>query len=177
MTRRRHAAAGSAAVLLGLLLGGCASAPPPPSGALAGRLAVRVDASPARIAQSFAATFELRGGADAGELRLSSPLGTMLAAARWSGSGAWLQTADGETAYADLDALSRAALGEALPLRALPDWLHGRPWPGAPSRAVDAGFEQLDWRVSLAGYGEGRVDALRLAPAPAVSVRALIDRP
>jgi outer membrane lipoprotein LolB len=67
-------------------------------------------------------------------------------------------------------------LGETLPLAALFDWLRGRPWPGAPSRPVAAppGFEQLGWRVDLARFAEGQVDARR-DRAPAVNVRARLD--
>jgi outer membrane lipoprotein LolB len=158
-----------------LWLAGCAAIPPPPPDLLSGRIAVRVEASDERAPRAFSASFDLRGGADAGELRLSTPLGTMLATARWSDGGAWLVTAAGESAFEDLDALSRAALGETLPLRALPDWLHGRPWAGAPSRASAQGFEQLGWRVGLAQFADGRVDAVRDAP-PVVTVRAQLER-
>ena len=41
-----------------------------------------------------------------------------------------------EAAYADLDALAAAALGEGVPMLALFDWLRGRPWAGAPSAAT-----------------------------------------
>jgi hypothetical protein len=92
-----------------LWLAGCATVPPPPPDLLSGRIAVRVEASDGRAPRAFSAGFDLRGGAEAGELRLSSPLGTMLATARWSHGGAWLVTAAGETAFEDLDALSRAA--------------------------------------------------------------------
>jgi outer membrane lipoprotein LolB len=158
-----------------LWLAGCATVPPPSPELLSGRIAVRVQASEEQAPRAFSAGFELRGGADAGELRLSSPLGTMLATARWSGAGAWLVTSAGETAFEDVDALSRAALGESLPLRALPDWLHGRPWAGAPSRASAQGFEQLGWRVGLAQFADGRIDAVREAP-PVVTVRAQLDQ-
>ena len=165
------------ALALASVLVGCATLPPPPASALSGRIAVRVDAHGEQPARGFSAGFDLQGGAGAGELRLASPLGTLLASARWSGAGAWLVTPEGETAYADLDALSRAALGEVLPLRALPDWLHGRPWDGAPSRRVETGFEQLGWRIALAGLAAGRVEAVRLDPLPAVTVRAALERP
>jgi outer membrane lipoprotein LolB len=162
--------------LAALCLAGCATMPTPSPELLTGHIAVRVEATADRAPQAFSAGFDLRGGADAGELRLSSPLGTMLATARWSERGAWLVTAAGETAFESLDALSRAALGEALPLRALPSWLQGHPWTGAPSLASAEGFEQLGWRVGLARYAEGRVDAVRDAP-PVVTVRARLAQP
>ena len=158
------------------LLGGCATRAPAPGEApwAAGRLSVRVEASADRAAQSLGAAFELRGSGESGELRLISPLGTQLASARWAPGLALLTTADGATEFASLDDLSRRALGEALPLAALPDWLAGRPWPSAPHRPEPAGFEQLGWQVSLARWAEGWVEARREAP-PAVTVRVRLD--
>jgi outer membrane lipoprotein LolB len=141
-----------------------------------GRLSVRVEASAGRPANSLNADFDLRGDGSRGELRLNSPLGSRLATTRWGADGAVLDTGQGETRYADLDALSRDALGEALPLRALPDWMAGRPWPGAPSVAQSAGFDQLGWSVSLAAFGEGRIEAVRAEP-PRVTVRVRLERP
>ena len=99
----------------------------------------------------------------------------MLAAARWSSDEVVLDTGSGETRYADLESMSRATLGEVLPLRAFPDWLAGRPWPGAPAASRGNGFEQLGWQVSLAGFGDGRIEAVRAAP-PRVTVRVGLER-
>lgn len=166
-----------AAALVSALVSACASAPPRVQGEApwtSGRLSVRIEATPAQIAQSMTAAFDLRGQGDIGELRLSSPLGTRLAAARWAPGEAVLVTSDGERRYDSLDALSRQALGEALPLSALPDWMAGRPWPGAASRATDGGFEQLGWLVVTARRTEGLIEATRAAP-PAVTVRVRLD--
>lgn len=122
----------------------------------------------------MSAAFELRGNGERGELRLNSPLGTRVASARWSPGVAVLTTQDGEQGFADLEELSRRALGENLPLAALPDWLAGRPWAGAPHTVAAAGFEQLGWQVDLARRGEGWVQARRAAP-PAVLVRVRIE--
>ena len=159
------------------LLGGCATRGPAAdeeTAWAAGRLSVRVEATADRAAQSLGAAFELRGSGERGELRLNSPLGTQMAAARWAPGLARLTTADGATEFASLDDLSRRTLGEVLPLVALPDWLAGRPWPGAPHRPEAAGFEQLGWQVSLARRAEGWVEARREAP-PAVTVRVRLD--
>jgi outer membrane lipoprotein LolB len=146
--------------------------------AVAGRLSLQVDASPERPAHSLSAAFDLRGTAHSGELQLSTPLGITLAAAYWGPGEARLVTAQGERRFADLEALSFEALGEALPLRALPDWLRGRPWPGAPSRSSDVtqppGFEQLGWTVDLARFDAGWLQARRSKP-PVVSLRAQLD--
>lgn len=141
-----------------------------------GRMSLRVDATPARVAQNLSAAFELRGDGQAGELRLVTPLGTSLAHARWSPGQVRLDTADGERSFASLDELAREALGEALPLAALPSWLAGRPWPGADHTAAADGFEQLGWQVQLARHSEGFVEARRAA-APAVLLRIKLESP
>ena len=141
-------AAGLALAVVGLV--GCATRPTADAGMpwTSGRLSVRVEAAAAQPARSVNADFDLRGDGERGELRLSSPLGTMIAATRWAPGVAVLDQGQGEVRYADLDSLSRDALGEVLPLRALPDWLAGRPWAGAASVMQPSGFEQLGWTVA-----------------------------
>ncbi len=94
---------------------------------LSGRLALRVDASGAETAHSFSAAFDLRGAAGAGSLGLSTPLGSMLAQARWSPAEVVLVTPQGTRRFASLDALTREVLGESVPIEAWFDWLRGRP--------------------------------------------------
>ncbi|MBT9526775.1 MAG: outer membrane lipoprotein LolB [Rhizobacter sp.] len=165
------------------LLSGCASVghkAPVGVETISGKLSVRVDASAAAPARSESGNFELKGTPDDGQLNLSSPLGTVLAQARWSGQRAWLTTAQGEVAYPDLDSLTQEMLGERLPVAALFDWLRGRPWPGASSQANAAptgpGFQQLGWSVDLARFADGWITAQR-AQAPVVTVRARVDAP
>ncbi len=162
--------------LLASVLAGCASTPPAPGETpwTAGRLSVRIEALGERAAQSISAGFELRGDGRGGELRLNSPLGTRMATARWAPGLALLDDGQGEQAYDSLAALSRQALGEALPLEALPDWLAGRPWAGAPHVAAADGFEQLGWQVDLSRRAEGWIGMHR-ASAPAVRVRVKLD--
>ena len=158
------------------LAAGCASTPP--SGMepwTTGRLSVRVDATASQPAQNQSAAFELRGSSESGELRLISPLGQVVAAARWSPGAASLRSADGERHFESLDALSRQALGEVLPLAALPDWLAGRPWPSAAQQPQAEGFAQLGWLVRTDRLAEGWVTALRSTP-PAVLLRVKLDR-
>lgn len=148
---------------------------------LTGRLAVNVAAAPdGSAARSLSAAFELQGDARVGRLNLSTPLGSLLAQARWAPGRVVLKTPQGERRFDDLDALTREALGESLPLAALFDWLRGRPWPGAPSAALKTpaatGFEQLGWVVDLARFDQAAVAATR-ARAPAVTVRAKLDAP
>jgi len=162
----------AACVALVAALAGCAT-PRPPTAAdeLTGRLSVRVESQPPKSVNS---AFELRGSAERGELVLTSPLGNTLAQARWAPGSAELQTSDGTRRFADLDALAFEALGEALPLAALFDWLRGRPWAGASSTPSATGFEQLGWNVNLERFAEGWVTANR-AKAPAVTVRARLE--
>ena len=168
-------------LLVTLALGACASvqqgaASVMNADALSGRLVVRVDASGGAAARSENAAFELQGDAKAGRLDLATPLGTVVAQARWAPGSVMLVTPRGERRFADLDALTEEMLGESVPVAALFDWLRGRPWAGAASAATpDPGFTQLGWAVSLARFDEGWVVAKR-DRAPAVTVRAKLDQ-
>jgi len=144
---------------------------------LSGRLSIRVEADGAAPARSLSAAFELNGDPEAGRLDLSTPLGSVLAQARWSPTEVVLTTPRGESTFKDLDALTREALGESLPVPALFDWLHGRPWPGAASTRVASGtgFEQLGWAVDLQRFDDALVTARRESPPP-VTVRIKLDR-
>ncbi len=174
-----------------LLVAGCATVPGPRiddgGEVLSGRLALRVDAVDPTPARSFSAAFDLRGTATSGTLGLSTPLGSMLAEARWSPAEVALVTPQGTRRFASLDALTRELLGESVPIEAWFDWLRGRPWSGAASMPTaaspdttvppaPAGFAQLGWNVDLARFGEGAVSATRTAPAPMVTVRIRLDR-
>lgn len=159
------------------VLAACAGAGLPPGEfgqTVSGRLSIRVADQPER---GISAGFELQGSARQGQLLLSGPLGATLARAVWSPGQAVLASAGSETRFADLDSLGAATLGEAVPMAALFDWLRGRPWPDAASRARGdgmPGFEQLGWQIDLARWSDGWVEARRAAP-PAVTVRARLE--
>jgi outer membrane lipoprotein LolB len=181
-----------------LLVAGCATVPGPRAGdggdVLSGRLAVRVDAAGPDAARSLSAAFDLRGTPSAGTLGLSTPLGSMLAQARWSPAEVVLATPQGTRRFANLDELTREVLGESVPIEAWFDWLRGRPWPGAPSApapsagatpsassptpapSAPVGFTQLGWSVDLTRFAEGAVSATRATPPPVVTVRIRLDR-
>ena len=164
-----------------VLLAGCANLTPlAPAGegdSFSGRLALRVEAQGAAPARAFSAAFDLRGGARAGALGLSTPLGSMLAQARWQPGEVVLATPQGTRRFDDLDGLTREVLGESVPIEAWFDWLHGRPWTGAPSTSTSAtGFAQLGWTVDLGRFGDGAVTARRTEPLPPVTVRIQLDR-
>lgn len=179
MSRWRRAAL----VLAAALLAGCATprfeTAAPAGETLSGRLSVRVDGEDGAAPRAVSAAFELQGDAQSGRLNLSTPLGSVMAQARWTPGNVVLVTPKGETRFDDLDALTKEVVGESLPVAALFDWLHGRPWPGAPSRPTVApaepGFEQLGWVVSLAHFDDSTIAARRASP-PAVTVRAKLDR-
>jgi len=171
------------------------SAPPAgPNDVLSGRLALRVEPVTNEAPRSVSAAFDLRGDSRAGTLGLSTPLGTMLAQARWSPAEVVLTTPRETRRFTSLDELTREALGESVPIEAWFDWLRGRPWPGAASAPLDAaalaerqaaagaptsprlpGFRQLGWRVDLSQFEVGTIAAAREAPLPVVTVRIRLD--
>lgn len=159
------------------LLGACATVdkgPGPVGASISGRMAVQVDASPESPARSFGASFDLLGTPATGQLNLSSPLGTVLAQARWSPQTATLTTSEGQRDFATLETLTAEMLGESLPLAALFDWLRGRPWDEAPSEAHESGFRQLGWSVHTDRLQDGWVVAQRQR-APMVVVRVRLE--
>lgn len=181
--RTRRWALALPAILMAGLLSACATRQPPVSGpgfdeSLSGRMSVRVAASGTAAERAVTVAFELRGEPEAGQIDLSTPLGSVVAQAKWSPGEVVLFTPQGERRFADLDSLSRETLGEAVPVAALFDWLRGRPWPGTASQSnpMGKGFSQLGWEVDLARFAESQVVARR-AQAPAVTVRAVLDRP
>jgi outer membrane lipoprotein LolB len=156
-------------VAVAALLSACASVPDS-APVLSGRLAVSVAASAAGPARGFNAAFDLQGDAQRGRLDLSTPLGPRLGTARWTPAEAVLDDGQSTRRYPDLTTLAKDLLGEPLPLQALPDWLRGRPWPGAAHRAGEGGFEQLGWTLDTSQLADGRLNATRAAP-PAVTLR------
>jgi outer membrane lipoprotein LolB len=180
---------GGVALAFTLVAAACTTVPPAPSEAsnvLSGRLALRVEPLADEAPRSVSAAFDLRGDSRAGTLGLSTPLGSMLAQARWSPAEVVLTTPRETRRFASLDELTREALGESVPIEAWFDWLRGRPWPGAPSTPLEAaptspssssapGFRQLGWRVDLSQFGAGTIAAAREAPAPIVTVRIRLD--
>jgi outer membrane lipoprotein LolB len=167
-----------------MVLAGCSTLTPPdeqPTGELlAGRMSVQVAATDTEPAHSLSASFELSGTPQRGRLDMNTPLGSTVARARWSPDAVVLDTPQGQTRHATLDEMTRAVVGEALPVPALFDWLRGRPWPGAASIAATApepaGFSQLGWRVDLSRFDDARLVARRAAP-PAVTVQVKLDTP
>ncbi|MCZ8252383.1 MAG: lipoprotein insertase outer membrane protein LolB [Hylemonella sp.] len=126
-----------------------------------GRLALRIDALPEPT--SFFANFELSGAADAGELLLSSPIGTTLAQLRWSPQSALLRNNGQTRAFDSLDALAVEATGTAIPIAALFEWLQGRD-------ALADG-----WQADLTQLPAGRLLARRAQPTPVAELRLILE--
>lgn len=161
---RRLALATATAAML--VLAGCAAphAPvvrSPDAQAWTGRLSLRIDSEPV---QSFAALFELTGAPEAGELTLTSPIGSTLAVLRWSPDQAQLLSGGDMKRYASLDALIQAATGAAIPVPALFGWLAGR------DEAVPG------WRPNLSQVAQGRLQATRESPQPEAELRVIFER-
>lgn len=190
--RRRQFHLGALAVLGATALAGCNSVPRA-SGAdaaalaqaprLTGKFGLIVPAGPGGQprGQNVNASFELLGDPRRGQLEMSTPMGSLVARVSWQPGSAWVKTPDGDRAYDDIDALTQELLGEALPVQALFDWLRGRPWPQAPSRAADGtGFQQLGWQVDLRRFGDQLISAQRLNPngsEPLATLRLKLDAP
>jgi len=125
-------------------------------------MALRVDGEPP---QNFSAFFDLRGDAIAGELRLTSPIGSTLGVARWSPGEAVLEDGSRSRRFGSAEDLLKAATGAAIPLDALFGWLAGqsRPVPG--------------WRADLGQFDAGRINAWRDTPQPRAELRVIFERP
>ena len=191
---RRHARLASAALAGALLapvwLAGCAHhAMPAPSrqvlsdaeGHWEGRLSLKLLAHGGQAAQGASMVFSLQGSPRQGELDLSTPLGTQMAAVRWSEQQAALHTPEGQQTFGTIDELTRHVLGEAVPVRSLMSWLRGQADPGLPSQPLPGEatrFRQLGWDVDLGGLAQGQIEASRPA-TPAVrgaTLKVRLDR-
>lgn len=157
-------------------LAGCANRPPPTASAtaLAGRMILQIGATPSQPARQWSAGFELRGTARAGELDLTSPLGTVVAQARWQPGMVELSQGAERLRFDSLPDLARQLLGETVPLEALFDWLRGRPEPQAPHEVTAAGFLQQGWDIDLTGLAAGTFTAKR-SSEPTITLRARLE--
>lgn len=146
-----------------LTLAGCATSRPEAArdpSFWSGRLALTVHSEPP---QSYSAGFELRGGPAAGELQLTSPLGTVLASVHWSAQGAELRQGAQVTRRTSLDELTTDVGGTPLPVAALFGWLQGQ------------AAEADGWSADLSRHADGRVLARRLQPLPTAELRLVFQ--
>lgn len=171
-----------AALLLALLLAACASAPRAPAEQRwSGRFSALATQGEWRESVSGRFLLEQRGLRYS--LELSTPIGGTVARIESGPEGAsarGLQIA--ETHGPDAEALSQELLGFALPVRGLPDWIQGRPYPG-PSQRSDEILEQDGWRIRVLerdSQGEPRrllFERAESPDAPAVRLQLVLDTP
>lgn len=125
-----------------------------------GRLSLVVQTTPP---EQFYASFDLTGTADAGQLALTSPVGSTIALLQWSPGRAVLRQGGQARQYASLDELAAAVTGTAIPIRSLFAWLHGE-------NVTVAG-----WSADLEKLAQGRISAQRHHPAPAARLRVILQ--
>ena len=154
------------AVIALVLLSACAALKPSDRPAeraaafdLVGRVAVTFDG------RNFSSGLRWQHAPDTDEVWLNTPTGQAVAHILADNEGATLTGADRQTyRAADVEALTRRALGWELPLTRLAWWVRGEAVPGSPpAEAVRdqqgrlARFVQDGWTITLAhpGAGEG----------------------
>jgi outer membrane lipoprotein LolB len=127
-------------------------------------------------------------------LDLVSPLGQTLAVVTATPSGATLDLPNQAPRNApEVDSLMEEALGFALPVAGMRDWLHGRPAKGAPAKATRDAQGRLEtlaqngWTVRYVAWQDTpenatgaaarprRIDLARDGAANPLSVRLVID--
>jgi outer membrane lipoprotein LolB len=121
-------------------------------------MALHIDGNPV---QRWHAGFSLRGNAEQGALDVLSPLGNIMAQARWNASGARVQRAKATEHYADTASMTRDITGAALPLPALFAWLEGRD-PALPGWTLTRPSARL-------------IVAQRQDPKPEVNLRIVLN--
>ena len=151
-----------------LALVGC-SAPPPSTDASsaqiwAGRLGLLVH-DPLAAEKSVSVSFHLQGSAQQGLLQIFTPFGSQIAELQWQPGMATLHEGPRTTESTSLDALLERSLGTDLPIHALFGWLQGQ-YASAQG-----------WSVNLQNYAAGKITAERLHPAPAVTLRIVLQQP
>lgn len=162
------------------LIAACAStAPPPPRAgefAVVGRVAVRYgdEAASGRVAWRHSATED--------DLVLSSPLGQGIAEITRHEGVYTLMSANRERLTAtDPERLTEQALGYALPLAGLPDWLRGRPQPGVAAETRYEGGRLVEvrqqwWTIEYLAYDdEGHLPRRMRLTRGALDIRLAIE--
>lgn len=189
-----RSAAAAAAVLAATLLAGCAGFAPMPAGErlYSGRFAATATTGDRQDNASGRFTLAVRSGGIT--LDLASPLGNTLARVHTDGRRATLTAprSDGSLARWEGDsaeALAEQALGWAMPVSGMADWIEGRAAPARPAMvAPEAGaaqrIEQDGWRIEIDERFEPGGAPRRLTlehpgggSSPAVRLRLVIDPP
>lgn len=126
-----------------------------------GRISIQIQSEPP---QAFFAGFELKGGAEQGELTLTGPLGSIVSAMHWSPTEAVLESGRDVRRFASVDALLEQTTGAAVPVSALFDWLAGK------NTSLNG------WTADLTQQGTGKIIAKRSSPAPQTELRIVLDQ-
>jgi len=167
-------------VLAALAAVACASTPPLPLApggfSLSGRVAVRYGEE----AASGRLTWRHSSATD--DLMLSTPLGQGVAEiTRREGVYTLVTAQDQRYSATDPEALTEQALGWALPLSGLPDWLQGRAQPGVEAATRYDGdrlaeLRQLGWLIEYSDYGaDGRLPKRMRLTRGGLDIRLVID--
>ena len=173
------------AFAIALTAAGCATVGLPPPAAqtfdLSGRVLVSFDA------RAFSSNLRWQHVAERAELWLLTPLGQTMAHIISTPEGATVTGAD-QKQYrgADVEALTRQALGWELPLTRLQYWVRGDAAPGDAPHSVNhdpAGrliaFSQANWQIRIERYASGEYASLphrvELSRAGSESIRLVID--
>jgi outer membrane lipoprotein LolB len=97
-------------------------------------------------------------------LLLLTPIGTSLAKLSWTPGSAQLEQGGRTLQGNSLAQLSERLSGTTLPVAALFDWLAGQ--------SADA----PGWQADLSGHAQGRLSAQRSSPAPAATLRIVLEQ-
>ncbi|MBL8483115.1 MAG: outer membrane lipoprotein LolB [Rhodocyclaceae bacterium] len=180
---------GMGAALTALALAACSTLPPPSGASRPARadlqqfdLEGRVSANDARQVVHASVIWHHEDLAD--DLTLVGPLGQTLAELSRRGKHVRLVANGGVRESQDMDALLRDALGLKVPVKALTNWVLGRPrTPGANVRRDAAGRAEIitedGWNVIFVRYESDAADALPElieARGGEVQVKLKIDR-
>lgn len=132
----------------------------------AGRISLQVQSpSEGVAAQSFTASFELKGEPERGVLTLISPLGSVFGVMRWTPDEAVLDSGNGRVQrYPSVESFFGQTTGAAVPVTALFSWLRGR------------NENVAGWTADLTRRSEGRVTARRTQPTPEAELRLVLDQ-
>jgi outer membrane lipoprotein LolB len=175
-----------AALALVLAVAACATPGLPPRATEAFDLSGRVSAT-SHDGRAFSSALRWQHLPERDEIWLLTPLGQALAHILSTEEGATVTGADRRQYQgADVEALTRQALGWELPLTRLQYWIRGEPAPGAAPQNAErdaagryAAFEQSGWRITLEHYAAdqhgGLPRRLELRRDGGETIRLIID--
>ena len=116
--------------------------------------------------EQFSFNFDLQGSAEAGELTIYSPVGSTVAVASWTPSGAVLTEGNKQTQFESMEVLTMRLTGAALPLPTLMAWLNSN------------GPALEGWQITSEKLPRSRrIFAQRFQPSPPLQLTLLLDPP